>query len=719
MTVGALSVLPAKLPLIWDTLLWIGTIVLACWPVEQYDTAAFASVVLTLLISSFLVQHVFCYGKGEHGREASFRISVRASRVAGVVGTICAPCFFICATHVLDCADGLPHVETPLRHEAAWIATLAFSTMLGLCRGVLHISGGEGVAADRRNVCQRIYRAQAMQLATGIVLSAAIDLLSFVDIPPLAIPISLFLVGMVNLFSSRNLSRGSLANLDATSQVADDGRLRREAVESLLAEKTPLAPRERQTVAAAICGLSSTETASLLGVSPSTVRNSRANGYRKLGVSNHDDVAHLFGIEGSRQEEADRKDVSGSSSGEGAARSVRALVSLGCIALGIATVLAVAGCKTFIGACAVRSVLYGGMAAMSPALCDYGWMSSLRTNAGLRCRMLLVSDAILVAVLIALKLSGSITQGLAFDSVCIFALLGGALFALASFSFLAAEEDDDVFGGGEGAGVSCPARSLRGFACAAVLLGILCADLSCEVMFDTIPIWLLMVPGTLLIAVTSFWVFGRLDYPLTRVILFDAFSIALLMLVACGAEAMFTWCAFMGVVLMLRRLPRVTRMACVPYTTVFMVAGALGPMIASAGLVSLPIWAYRANDLLTVIHGSLGMGLIVGCASLILGIVFLEGSRLLVCELERVELRRQLELLGERRQRGYLAFRGLTDSQVSIVMLVAQGMTGAQISQRLHYAPGTINSARRRAYQILGVKNRAELVALLARELAE
>lgn len=719
MAFGALPVLPAKLPVIWDALLWIMMAVLACWPAEHYDIAAFAAVVLMLLVSSFLVQHALCHDKGERERETPLRKSVRASRVAVILGTVCASLFFICATHVLDAADGLPHVETPLRREAAWVVTLTLSALLGLCRGVLHICGGEDVAMGQRNVRQRAYRAQAVQLATGIVLLAAIDLLSIVDIPPPAIPISLFLAGVAGFLSLQDPSRGSSAHREATSQPVDDRRLRREAIESVLAEKTPLSPRERQTVAAAICGLSSTETASLLGVSPSTVRNSRANGYRKLGVASHDDAAHLFGIEGYRQEEVDREGSSGVSSSGGATQNVRALISLGCIALGIATVLAVAGCNTFTGACVARSVLYGGMAAMSTVLCGFRWMSSLRTNAGLRCRMLLVSDAVLVAVLIALKLLGSIAQGLVADSVCIFALFGGALFVLASFSFLAAEADDKVFGGAEGADISCPVRSLRGFACAAVLLGVLCADLSCAIVFDAIPIWLLILPGVLLVAVTSFWAFSRLDYSLTKVLLFDAFSIALLMLIACGAEAAFAWCALMGVVLVLRRLPQAMRVAYVSHATAFMVAGALGPMVVSDGLVSLSRWAYRAHDLLAVMHGSLGMGLIVGCVSLVLGIVFLEGSRLLVCELEQVEIRKQLELLDERRQQGYLAFRGLTDSQVSIVMLVAQGLTGPQISRRLHYAPGTINSARRRAYQILGVKNRAELVALLARELAE
>lgn len=64
----------------------------------------------------------------------------------------------------------------------------------------------------------------------------------------------------------------------------------------------------------------------------------------------------------------------------------------------------------------------------------------------------------------------------------------------------------------------------------------------------------------------------------------------------------------------------------------------------------------------------------------------------------------------ETRLRGYLVSRGCNETETNTLLLIAQGRTTSQIAAELHYAEGTINSARRTGYAKLAVSSRAALV---------
>ncbi|MGW3464327.1 response regulator transcription factor, partial [Streptomyces olivaceoviridis] len=62
----------------------------------------------------------------------------------------------------------------------------------------------------------------------------------------------------------------------------------------------------------------------------------------------------------------------------------------------------------------------------------------------------------------------------------------------------------------------------------------------------------------------------------------------------------------------------------------------------------------------------------------------------------------------------------LTVSEVTVIRLVAQGLTNRQVAQRLENSPHTVNTHLRHAFTKLGTTSRAELTELVrAREHAE
>ena len=61
----------------------------------------------------------------------------------------------------------------------------------------------------------------------------------------------------------------------------------------------------------------------------------------------------------------------------------------------------------------------------------------------------------------------------------------------------------------------------------------------------------------------------------------------------------------------------------------------------------------------------------------------------------------------------YFYSRGLTSIQVEVAMRIAKGMSSQQISEELNYARGTINSARAAIYRLLQINSRVELIKLL------
>ena len=65
-----------------------------------------------------------------------------------------------------------------------------------------------------------------------------------------------------------------------------------------------------------------------------------------------------------------------------------------------------------------------------------------------------------------------------------------------------------------------------------------------------------------------------------------------------------------------------------------------------------------------------------------------------------------------RRLSAYLVSRGLNETEVDVVMLLAAGCGGAEICSKRCLSPGAVNSARRTAYRKLGIHSLVELVDL-------
>ena len=60
-----------------------------------------------------------------------------------------------------------------------------------------------------------------------------------------------------------------------------------------------------------------------------------------------------------------------------------------------------------------------------------------------------------------------------------------------------------------------------------------------------------------------------------------------------------------------------------------------------------------------------------------------------------------------------LVSKGLTDTQVAVLIALAEGMSDRQVADRLGYARGTVNTARTMGYAALGVHSRSALVSML------
>lgn len=63
----------------------------------------------------------------------------------------------------------------------------------------------------------------------------------------------------------------------------------------------------------------------------------------------------------------------------------------------------------------------------------------------------------------------------------------------------------------------------------------------------------------------------------------------------------------------------------------------------------------------------------------------------------------------EKRLTAYLAYRGLSDTQIDVLLRIARGMTGPEIAEELHIARGTVNSARAAGYAVLKVHSQRQL----------
>lgn len=57
---------------------------------------------------------------------------------------------------------------------------------------------------------------------------------------------------------------------------------------------------------------------------------------------------------------------------------------------------------------------------------------------------------------------------------------------------------------------------------------------------------------------------------------------------------------------------------------------------------------------------------------------------------------------------------GLTETEASVLMEIAHGLTGDEIARKLAYSKGTVNTARRNGYRKLDIHRKEQLIALLA-----
>lgn len=109
--------------------------------------------------------------------------------------------------------------------------------------------------------------------------------------------------------------------------------------------------------------------------------------------------------------------------------------------------------------------------------------------------------------------------------------------------------------------------------------------------------------------------------------------------------------------------------------------------------------------ILEAIDAAYDSGLLVGAAVLAMSFLVVV---LLVFEATSGE-EVSLSLEGEARVKTALMARGLSDSQVSIALLLARGFTVGEVAEQLSYSRSTVALARRVVYSALGVTDRASL----------
>jgi DNA-binding CsgD family transcriptional regulator len=84
---------------------------------------------------------------------------------------------------------------------------------------------------------------------------------------------------------------------------------------------------------------------------------------------------------------------------------------------------------------------------------------------------------------------------------------------------------------------------------------------------------------------------------------------------------------------------------------------------------------------------------------------------------DAARVRRRLRELGFRRRvvssdRPAVGWAALTDSELGVARLVAEGLTNREVAERLFVSPHTVNSHLRRVFAKLGVNSRVALTRL-------
>ena len=131
--------------------------------------------------------------------------------------------------------------------------------------------------------------------------------------------------------------------------------------------------------------------------------------------------------------------------------------------------------------------------------------------------------------------------------------------------------------------------------------------------------------------------------------------------------------------------------------------------LAVGTLVSNVVGSVSAADIVDAIVLALDSDLFIGLG--ILAVVILAVA-LCVWDIVAGDVV-SLSLAGEECVRTTLMARGLSPSQIDIVLLLAQGLSVSEAARELHYSRSTVALARRQCYAALGVADRASLVVAL------
>ena len=131
--------------------------------------------------------------------------------------------------------------------------------------------------------------------------------------------------------------------------------------------------------------------------------------------------------------------------------------------------------------------------------------------------------------------------------------------------------------------------------------------------------------------------------------------------------------------------------------------------LAVGTLVSNVVGSVSAADIVDAIVPALDSDLFIGLG--ILAVVVLAVA-LCVWDIAVGDVA-SLSLAGEERVRTTLMARGLSPSQIDIVLLLARGLSVSEAARELHYSRSTVALARRQCYTVLGVADRASLVVAL------
>src|SRR5205823_10531076 len=84
---------------------------------------------------------------------------------------------------------------------------------------------------------------------------------------------------------------------------------------------------------------------------------------------------------------------------------------------------------------------------------------------------------------------------------------------------------------------------------------------------------------------------------------------------------------------------------------------------------------------------------------------------------DAARVRRRLRELGVRRRlvgahRPASGWAALTDSELAVVRLVADGLTNREVAERLYVSPHTVNGHLRHAFEKLGINSRVALTRI-------